>query len=73
MRHRLGTWEEGGFAAVRGDWLARAHGLGNQATLRLGAETIRGRFADLGEDGSILIENELGCLARYTAGELFFP
>lgn len=73
MRHRLGSWEAGGFAAVRADWLACAHGLGTMASLRLGNETVRGRFADLGDDGSVLIENDLGCLSRYTAGELFFP
>ncbi len=73
MRHRLGSWEAGGFAALRADWLASAHGLGRPASLRLGTETIRGRFADLGEDGSVLIENELGCLTCYSAGELFFP
>jgi BirA family transcriptional regulator, biotin operon repressor / biotin---[acetyl-CoA-carboxylase] ligase len=73
MRYRLDAWAAGGFAALRGDWLGRAHGLGRPASLRLGGELVRGRFADLGEDGSVLIENELGCLARYSAGELFFP
>lgn len=69
---RLAAWRQGGFAAVRRDWLARAQGLGRPVGLRLGDRTVRGRFADLGEDGSVLIENELGCLARHSAGEMFF-
>jgi BirA family biotin operon repressor/biotin-[acetyl-CoA-carboxylase] ligase len=70
---RLAAWREGGFAALRPDWLARAQGLGRAVSLRLGGgEIVRGRFADLGLDGTVLIENELGCLVRYGAGELFF-
>jgi BirA family biotin operon repressor/biotin-[acetyl-CoA-carboxylase] ligase len=73
MRRRLDQWAAGGFAALRADWLERAHGLGRPASLRLGGGLVQGRFADRGGDGSVLIENELGCLARYGAGELFFP
>jgi BirA family biotin operon repressor/biotin-[acetyl-CoA-carboxylase] ligase len=73
LHHRLPFWETGGFAALRRDWLERAHGLGTIASVRLGDELVTGRFADLGEDGAILIENELGCIARYTAGDIVFP
>lgn len=72
LAHRYADWGERGFTALRAAWLARAHGVGSAVTLRLGDEAIQGRFADLGEDGSLLLENELGCLTRYTAGELFF-
>ena len=69
---RLKAWHAHGFAGLREAWLARALGIGSEVTLRVGAEQVRGLLADLGEDGSILIENELGCLNHYSAGELFF-
>jgi BirA family biotin operon repressor/biotin-[acetyl-CoA-carboxylase] ligase len=72
LRYRLNAWEANGFAAMRQDWLERAHGLGGTARLRLGDELVTGRFADLDTDGAVLLENELGCLTRYTAGELVF-
>lgn len=72
LSRRYADWRRGGFAAVRDAWLNRALGVGSMATLRLGGEQVRGRLADLGEDGSILLENDMGCLTRYTAGELFF-
>ena len=70
---RLQVWEQGGFAPLREAWLDRAGGLGGRVTLRRGEESIEGRFADLGRDGSVLIENQAGCLERFTTGELFFP
>ncbi|MFO1068230.1 MAG: biotin--[acetyl-CoA-carboxylase] ligase [Geminicoccaceae bacterium] len=68
----LPLWERDGFAAFRDRWLARAAGLGRPVRLRVGDEVHAGKLADLGLDGSILIENSAGCLERFTAGELFF-
>jgi BirA family biotin operon repressor/biotin-[acetyl-CoA-carboxylase] ligase len=72
LGRRLPAWRAGGFAAVRDAWLARATGLGREVTLQIGGELYRGRLADVGPDGSILVESPTGCLARYSAGELFF-
>ncbi len=73
---RLAAWRAGGFAALRQDWLARAAGLGREVSLRLGgkgeAAIARGRFADLGEDGALVLEAAGGRLVRHSAGELFF-
>lgn len=68
---RLAAWEAGGFAALRGSWLDAAHGLGQEVTLKRGREEHKGRLADLGADGSILLESPTGCLERFTTGELF--
>jgi BirA family biotin operon repressor/biotin-[acetyl-CoA-carboxylase] ligase len=67
---RLAAWRAGGFAALRGDWLGRAVGLGEPVELEAGGLVHRGRLADLGSDGSILLESPAGCLERFTAGEL---
>ena len=73
---RLDAWAADGFAALRQDWLARAAGVGREVSLRLGREggasVVRGRFADLGDDGAILLETAPGRLVRHSAGELFF-
>lgn len=68
---RLAAWEAGGFAALRTSWLDAAHGLGQEVTLRRGNQQHKGRLADLGADGSILLESPTGCLDRFTTGELF--
>ena len=73
LRRRLDVWSAGGFAALRPAWLAHAHRLGSEASLRLGEERISGRFADLLDDGSIVLERAPGRRERFTAGELFFP
>jgi BirA family biotin operon repressor/biotin-[acetyl-CoA-carboxylase] ligase len=72
VARRYATWRATGFAGQRADWLARALAVGSEVTVRQGDDLRRGRFADLGEDGSILLENDAGCLERVTAGELFF-
>jgi hypothetical protein len=54
---RLDAWRAGGFAALRPAWLARAAGVGREVSLRLGEGAVaRGRFADLGEDGTLVLE-----------------
>jgi len=68
----LPIWQADGFAPLRPAWLERALGLGQPARLRLGNEIREGKLADLADDGSILLENPMGCLERFTAGELFF-
>jgi BirA family transcriptional regulator, biotin operon repressor / biotin---[acetyl-CoA-carboxylase] ligase len=64
-------WQEDGFAALRGRWLARAQGLGQPAGVRVGERTISGRFVDVDEAGHLVLEGEAG-RRRLNAGELFF-
>jgi BirA family biotin operon repressor/biotin-[acetyl-CoA-carboxylase] ligase len=70
LRRRLDAWESGGFAALRRSWLARAAGLGGTVSLRLGAETVRGRLVDIDEGGAICLEQRPGEIARFAAGEV---
>jgi BirA family biotin operon repressor/biotin-[acetyl-CoA-carboxylase] ligase len=72
LARRLETWRVHGFGTLRQAWLDAAAGLGSEVKLRVGDCEFSGRFADLNADGSILLENPLGCLQEFSAGELFF-
>lgn len=70
---RLDAWRSGGFGALRPAWLARAAGIGREVSLRLGERAVvRGRFADLGLDGTLILETASGKMVSHSAGELFF-
>ncbi len=71
LEARYARWREGGFAALREAWLARAVGIGEPVRLVVGGAAHEGRLADLGRDGSILLESPTGCLERFGTGELF--
>jgi BirA family biotin operon repressor/biotin-[acetyl-CoA-carboxylase] ligase len=57
------------FAPVRAAWLQRGPVPGAGVTLRLGAATLSGGFAGLGEDGSLLMQTG-GRVRAFTAGEV---
>ena len=64
-------WQTYGFGVIRTAWLARAHGLGEAVEARLGAETVTGRFADLADDGALLLRRGDGTTRAIHAGEVF--
>lgn len=64
-------WREGGFAALRPHWLARAHGQGGPVTVALGAETVAGRFADLDPSGRLVLDTVAG-RRLVSAGDVHF-
>jgi BirA family biotin operon repressor/biotin-[acetyl-CoA-carboxylase] ligase len=66
-------WSRSGFAAVRGDWLAHAAGIGDRVVARLEREEIAGRFADLDPDGALVMTLDSGQNRRIAAGDVFFP
>jgi BirA family biotin operon repressor/biotin-[acetyl-CoA-carboxylase] ligase len=71
MDKRLKEWDEGrGFAAVREDWLAVAHALGEVIDVRLGMGTARGRFAGLAESGALVLAEEGGRIRHVHSGEV---
>ena len=70
LRPQLDRWQAGGFAAARGDWLARAAGLGRAVELRLGERLVRGLLRDVDRGGAICLERVPGELARFSAGEV---
>ena len=71
MQRRLAQWQGGtGFSAIRGDWLARAAGLGEAIRVRLPEREVSGRFEGLDPDGRLLVAGPGGVTA-VTAGEVF--
>ena len=70
---RLAQWRAEGFAPVRKAWLERCRGLGDQAVVRLEAETLTGRFADLDHDGALILDQGPDGVRRILAGDVFFP
>jgi len=71
MAQRLAQWNRGqGFAAIRGDWLKRAAGLGEKLQVRLRERELSGRFEGLDEAGRLLLKQG-DDLSTVTAGEVF--
>jgi BirA family transcriptional regulator, biotin operon repressor / biotin---[acetyl-CoA-carboxylase] ligase len=67
---QLGRWRGGGFAPVRDAWRATAAALGEPIRVRLDGAELQGRFRDIDEEGSLLLEAADG-LRRISAGEVF--
>jgi BirA family biotin operon repressor/biotin-[acetyl-CoA-carboxylase] ligase len=72
LDHWLGRWQEAGFGAVRQAWLARGFGLGGEIHLRLDRDELKGRFLDLTDTGSLLLEQAGGRRREIAAGEVFY-
>jgi len=69
---RLRQWDRGhGFAAIRVDWLARAHAPGSELKVRLPERVLRGRFTALDESGRLLLRLPDGSIETITAGDVF--
>ena len=73
---RLQFWdarlEREGFGPLRESWLARAAGLGQSVKVSLGAETIEGRLAGLGETGELILDAASG-RRLIAAGDVILP
>ncbi|UEM23913.1 biotin--[acetyl-CoA-carboxylase] ligase [Skermanella mucosa] len=67
------VWKEEGFTPVREGWLQLARGIGGPIAVRLADRTLNGIFADLDEDGALLLDLDTGERRRITAGDVFFP
>jgi len=65
-------WDSAGFSAIADAWTAKAHGLGQPCTARLGNETLEGVAEGLNPDGSLRLRLADGSLRRITAGDVFF-
>jgi len=70
--HWSAVMESEGFAPIRTAWLAHAQPPGAAMSLKLGADVLQGAFAGLGDDGSLLLEQQ-GTIRRFTAGEVLLP
>jgi BirA family biotin operon repressor/biotin-[acetyl-CoA-carboxylase] ligase len=72
MIRRLAQWDRGnGFAAIRADWLARAHPPGSELRVRLPERELRGRFVDLDGAGRLILRLPDGSTETVTAGDVF--
>ena len=60
-----------GFAAIRGDWLAAARGIGEEIAVRNGGGEMRGRFAGLDQSGRLILELRGGGIEKISAGDVF--
>jgi BirA family biotin operon repressor/biotin-[acetyl-CoA-carboxylase] ligase len=67
------AWGEGGFQAIRSDWLAFAAGIGERVVARLEREEVAGSFTDLDPDGALIMQLDSGQQRRIAAGDIFFP
>ena len=65
-------WRKSSFKPIRSAWLARARGVGERLTVRLGGAEIQGVFENLDDDGTLLLRTESGGTERITAGDVFF-
>jgi BirA family transcriptional regulator, biotin operon repressor / biotin---[acetyl-CoA-carboxylase] ligase len=64
-------WQEEGFTPVRAAWRARAAGLGEPIRVRLEGATLCGRFADVDQDGVLLLDTPDG--RRHISAADVFP
>jgi BirA family biotin operon repressor/biotin-[acetyl-CoA-carboxylase] ligase len=72
MARRLVQWDRGtGFAAIRGDWMARATEFGGEMRVRLPGREFIGRGEALDEQGRLLLRLPDGTLQTITAGDVF--
>ncbi len=74
---RYAHWQEAvderlALAALREDWLARAHGLDATVTIRLPDGPRQGRFVGLDGDGRLLLLLTEGGIQTIDAGDLYF-
>lgn len=77
MARRIAAWEArasdtAGLASLRAEWLTRAAGLGESASVRLPAGPREGRFEGLDAHGRLRLLTTDGLLT-VDAGDLYFP
>lgn len=71
MLARLAQWASGdGFAGIRADWLAHAHGLGGGMRVTVDMRTIEGCFETLDESGRLVLRGPDGPITL-AAGDVF--
>jgi biotin-(acetyl-CoA carboxylase) ligase len=66
---RIEVLEQGGIAALLGDWRRCAVGLGGPVTVHASNATTHGIAVDVGDDGALLVESA-GRVHRFLAAEV---
>lgn len=73
MADWLAAWDAGnGFAAVRNAWLAQATGVGQRIHVRLPDRELSGSFAELANDGNLIMLLDDGSRVRISTADIFF-
>jgi BirA family biotin operon repressor/biotin-[acetyl-CoA-carboxylase] ligase len=76
LRPKLEAWaariDRDGFEPLREAWLKRAHGLGRQARVVQGDQTLEGRIAGLSSRGELELDTVTG-RRLIAAGDVFLP
>ena len=68
---RVNRWIDDGFAPIRRDWLNHAFGLGEAIGVDLAHERLQGRFEDLDENGTLILELPDGGTRKVAAGDIY--
>jgi BirA family transcriptional regulator, biotin operon repressor / biotin---[acetyl-CoA-carboxylase] ligase len=65
------VWDEGrGFPNIRALWLERAVGIGEEVSVRVGDEVLRGAFDTIDEEGRLVIRDADDAYRTISAGEV---
>jgi BirA family biotin operon repressor/biotin-[acetyl-CoA-carboxylase] ligase len=72
FKSRYDAWAARGFAALREDWLARAHGLGQRIVVQLEGARFDGVFAGIDDAGALMLDLGAAGMKKITAGDVFF-
>jgi BirA family biotin operon repressor/biotin-[acetyl-CoA-carboxylase] ligase len=67
----VNRWLDGGFEPIRKAWLHYAYALDERIEVRLGEETVAGRFAELDADGALVLETDDGARRTLHFGDVF--
>lgn len=67
----INRWAGEGFAPVHKAWTQRANGIGQPIEVRLKTETLKGKFAELDEQGALVMELPEGGRRKITVAEFF--
>ena len=72
-RRSYAAWDGGrGFAAIRADWLRRAHGVGGPVSVRSGSAVVAGTFETIDPQGQMMVRLADGTARAISAGEVHF-
>lgn len=72
LQARYRQWKNQGFAPIRKQWLAQAHGLGQPITATIGSKEQKGIFRDIDENGALIMETPGGDVVSVSAGDVYF-
>lgn len=70
LPHWIDRWEEGGFPAIRDDWIARCCYMGEHITVGEGKDTKSGTLEGFGDKGQLILRGDDGDLHEIWAGDV---